>query len=171
MTSTTVLTFRVDSKDMNALRKLARDDHISVSALVSQVLKSYIEWDHISVKIGMIPMQKESIKELLDSAPDDVLEKIVVHAANKFMGELLLMTGKSTLDSFLRITRIRLEKSGFYMSESMQDGKLQLTIQHGMGRKWSVFFSKYHDNIIRQLGYDTEAEVKDDLWVIRIETR
>lgn len=168
--STTVLTFRIDSKDMDELRKLAKDNHISVAALVSQVLKSYIEWDYIAVKIGMIPLQKESVKELIDNTDDDVLERVVAHAADRFMGELLLMTGKSTLGSLLRITRRRVEKSGFHLSESTQNGKLQLAVQHGMGRKWSVFFSRYYDIIIRKLGYSTEVEVKDDLWLIRIET-
>jgi hypothetical protein len=39
-----------------------------------------------------------------------------------------------------------------------------------MGRRWSAFFSRYHGTIIRKLGYNTEVEVKDDLWMIRIET-
>ena len=167
---TTVFAFRIDPKDAAELRRLAEDDQISMAALVSQILKSYLEWDHMWTKAGMVPIEKETVRELIENIPDDRMEKVIAHAADRFMGNLLLMTGKSTLDSFLYVTRKRLEKSGLYLSEFVEDGKLQLTVHHRLGRKWSVFTSKCHDIAIRKLGYKTEVEVKDDLWIIRIET-
>ncbi|WP_415280973.1 hypothetical protein [Candidatus Nitrososphaera sp. FF02] len=169
-TKTTVFAFRIDPKDAAELRRLAKDDHVSMAALVSQVLKSYLEWDHMWSKVGMVPMEKETVRELIENIPDDRMGKVVTYAADRFMGNLLLMTGKSTLESFLHVTRKRFEKSGLYLSEFVEDGKLQLTVHHRLGRKWSIFTSEYHDIAIRQLGYKTEVDVKDDLWIIKIET-
>lgn len=167
---TTVFAFRIDPKDATELRKLAEDEHTSMAALVSKILKSYLEWDYMWTKAGVVPVEKETVRELIDNIPDDAAEKISAHAADRFIGNLLLMTGKFTLESFLHVTRKRLEKSGLYLSEFVEDGKLQLTVHHRLGRKWSIFTSKYHDIAIRKLGYKTEVDVKDDLWIIKIET-
>jgi hypothetical protein len=167
--STTVLSFRIDSGVADELRSMAEQGRLSMSALISQVLKSYVEWDYLSVKAGMIPLQKETVQELVNSKPDAELEKLAARAADGFMDRMLVMTGKNDLESFLNISKIRIAKSGFVFSESIYDNWLQLVVHHGMGHGWSVFFSKYHDRILQKLGYRTEVEVKDDLWVVRIE--
>lgn len=166
---TGVLALRIGERDLSELKKLARMEHLSVAALVSNVLKSYIDWDYMAAKVGMIPLQKEVIKEIFDNIPDEVLEGIGARAAERFVGHMLLMTGEATLDSCIEITRKRVEKSGFYMSK-LQDGGIQLTIHHKMGRKWSLFFGTYHERAIQKLGYETELDLLDDLWRITIKT-
>jgi hypothetical protein len=167
---TSVFAFRMTPKIADELRGLAEDNNISMAALVSQILTSYVEWDYMWSKAEMIPVEKETVRELIDNIPDDAAEKIAAHAADRLIGNLLIMTGKSTLESFLHVTRKRLEKSGLHLSEFKGEGKLQLAVHHKLGRRWSVFASRYHDIAIHKLGYKTEVDVKDDLWMIRIET-
>jgi hypothetical protein len=162
------LSFRADSRDVDELKKLAEQGRISTNALMSQILKSYLEWEHIASRVGMVPVQKETVGELINSKPDEELKKIAVRAADKFMDKLLVITGKSSLDAYLRVTGIRLEKSGFTFRIFDADGSVQLIVQHGMARCWSVFFSAYHERVVNNLGYQTRIEIMDDSWIMWI---
>lgn len=156
------MSFHADPNDVEELEKLADQRQINKGALLSQILKSYLEWDHIAPKIGMIPIQRETVIELLNFVEDDDLKKIAAHAADKFMGKMLIMTEENKLDSFLNLTRIRIEKSGFAFSESAENGEMELVIQHRMGHKWSVFFSAFHERIISNMGHAAKTKVMDN---------
>ncbi len=162
------LSFRANSRDVAELQKLADQSRLSTGALLSQILKSHLEWECMATKVGIIPVQKETMREFFDSVSDEELKKIAVRAADKFMDKLLLITGKSSLDSFLRITGIRLEKSGTTFRIFDADGSVQLVVQHGMGHRWSVFFSTYHERIVNNLGHPAKIELMDDSWIMRI---
>lgn len=168
MAEPTTLSFRADPKDVEELQKLAKQSRLSTSALLSQILKTHLEWEYIAPKIGLIPVQKETVVEFFDSMADEDLKKMAVRAADRFMDKLLMMAEKSTLDSFLRITRVRLERSGFIFRVFDADGSVQLVIQHGMGHKWSVFFSTYHEKIVNNLKYPAKIQVMDDSWIMWI---
>ncbi len=162
------LSFLADSKDITELQKLADQSRISTNALLAQILKSHLEWECMATKVGMIPVQKDTIREFFESVSDEELARIAVRAADKFMNKLLMITGKDSLDSFLRITGIRLEKSGFTFRVFDADGSVQLIVQHGMGRCWSVFFSAYHERIVNNMGYPVKTKMMDDAWMMWI---
>lgn len=166
--SRTVLHFHVDQEDLEAVEKIAIQNAISTSALLRQIVKSYIEWERFAPNIGIVPIQKEKLAGFFEVVGDDALAEIAVKAADRFMDKLLILTGKGTLDSFLHIARITLKKSGFSISESVEDGELQWVVRHGMGRKCSIFYSTYNQRIVKNLGYASKIEVRDDLWIIRI---
>lgn len=62
---TGVLALRIGERDLSELKKLARMEHLSVAALVSNVLKSYIDWDYMAAKVGMIPCKKRLSRKFL----------------------------------------------------------------------------------------------------------
>lgn len=138
--------------------------------MLSRIVKSYIEWEHIAPRIGIIPVQKEALKEFFDSAKDEELTKAAIRSADRFMDQLIVLAGKSTLDSFLYVTKLRVQKSGFSIIEFVNGSNRKLLIHHGVNRKWSLYFSEYHKRIINNLGYSAETEVKDNFWVIQIQT-
>lgn len=168
MPESSTLSFRADSGDIEELEKVAKQGRITTSALLSQIIKSHLEWEFFAPKIGMMPVQKETIKELFDALSDEELKKVAVRAADKFMDKLLVIAGKSSLESFLRITSIRLEKSGFTFRIFDADGSVQLIVQHGMGRCWSVFFSTYHERVASNMGHAVKTKLMDDAWMMWI---
>ena len=166
--SRTDLHFRVDREELEKLEQIAVQNKINTKALLGQIVKSYIEWERFAPNIGIVPIQKEKLTGFFEVVGDDALAEIAVKAADRFMDKLLILTGKGTLDSFLHIARITLKKSGFSISESVEDGELQWVVRHGMGRKCSIFYSTYNQRIVKNLGYASKIEVRDDLWIIRI---
>lgn len=167
-----VVTIRLETKDLQDLQKLAEKAGTNTNSLIVQILKSHLEWDRMALELGMIPLQKQVIKNLLNHVPETELEKIAIENADYSMGDLQMFTGKQDLDSFLRVTRMRVSKSGFHLSEhSEPDGNFVLTSYHGMGHKWSVLFSAYNRRIVSNLGYAVETEAKENLWITRIAGR
>jgi hypothetical protein len=150
------------------MEELEKQGRITTSALLAQIIKSHLEWEFFAPKIGMMPIQKETVKALFDTMTDDKLKDTAVRAADKFMDKLLVIAGKSSLESFLRITSIRLEKSGFTFRIFDVDGSVQLIVQHGMGRCWSVFFSAYNERIVSNMGYPVKTKLMDDSWMMWI---
>ena len=120
--------------------------------------------------MGLVPMEREILRKLFDYIQEDELRRVAVCGADEFTSKLPFMTRTINLDSFLNITRLRAQKSGFCLSESMEDGEIILVMLHEINRKWSVFFSEYHKRVLDNLEYPVEMEVRDNLWAIRIRT-
>ena len=62
------VTFRLDSKVIDELRTEANNKEVSLNVLVNQVLKRYAEWDRYENKIGMIPVPRVILSNLIEQA-------------------------------------------------------------------------------------------------------
>lgn len=166
----TQVNVRMDAKDFEALQKLAEQNGMSASAFLSRMAKSYLEWEYIAPKVGLIPIQKEMVKDLMDAIPEDTLKKVAIASADKFMERMNMITGKSGLESFLAATRIRVERSGFAYNEFYDEsGHTRLFVKHGIGRTWSFFFCTFHERIVHNLGYKASFQVMEDSSMLTIE--
>jgi hypothetical protein len=62
------VTFRLDSTVIDELQTEANNREISLNVLVNQILKRYEEWDRYESKIGMIPVPRVILSNLIDKA-------------------------------------------------------------------------------------------------------
>jgi hypothetical protein len=62
------VTFRLDSKVIDELQTEADKREISLNVLVNQVLKRYAEWERYENKIGMMPVPRMILSNLIDKA-------------------------------------------------------------------------------------------------------
>src|SRR5215211_8154719 len=62
------VTFRLDSKVIDEIQEEADNREISLNVLVNQVLKRYAEWDRYENKIGMMPVPRMILSNLIDRA-------------------------------------------------------------------------------------------------------
>jgi hypothetical protein len=166
-----VISFRVDLKVAAQLEKMAKQQHITITALLAMLVTSYMEWESFAPRIGMVPLEKETIQLLLASMSNSQLKDIATLTSTKFANNMLYATGQPNLSGFLDITRIRLQKSGFAFNKFVTDDEIRLVVKHSMGHKWSVFFSSFCSNIVNRLKYPTKTEVMEDMWTMVIDTR
>jgi hypothetical protein len=166
-----VISFRVDLKVAAQLEKMAKQQHITITALLAMLVTSYMEWESFAPRIGMVPLEKETIQLLLASMSNSQLKNIATLTSTKFANNMLYATGQPNLSGFLDITRIRLQKSGFAFNKFVTDDEIRLVVKHSMGHKWSVFFSSFCSNIVNRLKYPTKTEVMEDMWTMVIDTR
>ncbi|WP_415280972.1 hypothetical protein [Candidatus Nitrososphaera sp. FF02] len=139
--------------------------------MLATLVTSYMEWESFAPRIGMVPLEKETIQLLLASMSNSQLKDIATLTSTKFANNMLYATGQPSLSGFLDITRIRLQKSGFAFNKFVTDDEIRLIVKHSMGHKWSVFFSSFCSNIVNRLKYPTRTEVMEDMWTMVIDTR
>lgn len=167
---TRVVILRLGSEDLQELEKQALQDRLSTNSLITQILKSHLEWDRIAPRIGLIPFQKRIVKDFIDHTPEDKMKEIAFRNADASIEDLYKFTRKITLESFLLLTRLRLGRSGFAFTQNTdEEGNLILTTQHCMGHRWSDFFNAYNGRILERLGYLVETESRENLWIAKIQ--
>lgn len=163
------LTFRTDSTVIEELQKSAKEKGINTSALLSHIAKSYIEWDNVAPTLGIIPVQKEMMNNLFGAIPDDQLKNIAIIAADKFRDDLTMITSKKGFEAFLKVSIMILERTGFRVNRFANEAdEIKLIIQHGMGRKWSLFFATYYERTINNAGRSAKSVIREDMWTITI---
>jgi hypothetical protein len=114
MHQSSVLSLRIDSKDLEKLQKEAHRSRLALNSFIRQVLLSYLEWERPALDGGMLPMRKKMLRALLECASEEQLARIAAEDAEAAVGE---MYRRNDLDSFLSLTRLWMQKSGFALAE------------------------------------------------------
>jgi hypothetical protein len=159
----------MDSRELDAMERQARRERTSMNAFLTGILRSHAEWERIAPTLELMPVQKPVVKDLLNHVPEEKLLESAYKSADYSLDRLLSFVEEQSLDSFLKITRKWLNKSGFVFSErNDEQGNLVLIVKHGMGRKLSVFSNAYYARVLQKLGYVVSTESREDLWVATI---
>lgn len=152
------ISFRIESEHLAILRKEAERRDISLNTLASQIFCSFVEWDIHAAEAGWLVLRKSIAKELFDLIEDAKLTEMAEAAAREAEGLFLIMSGTYDIDVFYSIMRNKARKSGFpLVEEDTEHGKKFIT-QHDMGRKWSLFFKTYYEEILH--GFKCKAMVE-----------
>ncbi len=162
------ITFRLDSKGLDQLRIIAAEEGISVNLLVSQILANYLEWDRIAARAGMVVLQREVIKALVNHASEELLKNVATKAADNFMDTLLLMTGSNDLPSLILGIRNNFKKSGFIVRSFKEHGGEKIVIHHDMEIKTSEFFKAYLERLFNNAGYPVKIELTNNSIVVKV---
>lgn len=163
------ITFRLDANELKALRKHAADKKISLNTLVNQILSDFVEWDMNAASAGYAVISKEVIKRVFDELDEETLERIAKKAAEYSKDILLLMKGKMDVEGGEFLIKNRAKRSGFVFKE-FEEGKVRrLVLQHDMGRKYSVFYKAYHEEMIKKAGYSGRITITDNTLIMELE--
>jgi hypothetical protein len=163
------ISFRLAPRVIDKLNKAAREDRITLNALVDQVFDSYVTWDRTAAKSGWIVIKKETLRSFVDGMDEKKLARLGVRAAKIVMRDTLLsISGKIDLETWLLVTKHRSVRSGFAYQESWDDGKIKMVITHGMGSKWSFFHKWYYLQMLKDLGKKADVEYTPNTLVINI---
>ncbi len=164
------ISFRVDPHIIDELNEAARDDRITLNALVDQVFYNYVTWDR-KARSGWILIKKETLRSLIESMDEKKIARLGVRAAKIVMRDTLLsFSGKIDLESWLLVTKHRSVRSDFAYQESRDRDEIKIVITHGMGPKWSLFHKAYYMQMLKDLGRKTRVESTDNTLVIEIKT-
>ena len=147
------ISFRLDPHVIDKLSKSAREDKITLNALVDQVFDNYVNWDRMSTKAGWLLVKNDVLKLFIENLNERTLARLATRAAKIVMKDTLLsFSGKIDLESWISVTRYRSLKSNFVYQESRTDDMIKIVITHGMGPKWSHFHKIYYMQMLKDLG-------------------
>jgi hypothetical protein len=149
------VTFRLDSTVIDELQTEANNREISLNVLVNQILKRYEEWDRYENKIGMIPVPRVILSNLIDKAisiakssgikdinhyRDAVIKQAAELAFSLMKDSVLFMKKQYNLWVVLSVLEEYMKVSGIKADHKIEGSRKHVfIIQHELGENWSLF--------------------------------
>jgi hypothetical protein len=168
------VTFRLDSTVIDELQTEANNREISLNVLVNQILKRYEEWDRYESKIGMIPVPRVILSNLIDKAisiakssgikdidhyRDEVIKQAADLAFSLMKDSVLFMKKQYNLWVVLSVLEEYMKVSGIKADHKIEGSRKHVfIIQHELGENWSLFTKELLALIFEKLA-NVRAEI------------
>jgi hypothetical protein len=155
------ITFRLESRILDNLKKKAKHDKVTLNTLVSQIIADYFDWSMTAIEAGWMVMPRMTVRKAFEMLSQEEILTLADASYQEKKEMFIFMKGKDDEQSFLSILRMRAEKSGFHLRELEKDGKTTFIIQHDMGRNYSLFCKSLYETIMHKYGVQVELEITD----------
>ncbi len=158
----------MESSQLDVLRHEAEQRHVSLNTLANQIFASFVEWEMNANKAGWMILPKEVIKTVFNSLSEDKIVAMASLAAVHAKEANLAMKGVDTFDAYYSITKNRLLRCGFHITEQKSDSAIRLNVQHHMGEKWSTYFKAQCQHVIENFGQKCNITTTDNTVSIEV---
>jgi len=168
---TSVMSFRLDEDIVEALRKEAEEEEVSINVLAGHIFRKYVEWERDAQKVGFIPVTREILISLITEVDDERMQDIVRNVGkNIFKAQILYMENRYDLDSFLKWLEVTNRMSGFAQKHVVEGRTHEYIIQHDLNMKWSLYMKTLYEMILDDVyKKKIEFEVTPSTVVFKIE--
>lgn len=151
--ATETIAFRLESSLIEKLRREAKHKEISLNTLVSHVFKQHVDWHSNAAKAGFLTVRRGLIVELLKNSTEDQLAKIAEYIAKRETRDFVLMLrNEYNITSALDVIETWIRIAGYPYRHDVQYSKHSYTIQHDMGKKWSLYLSEQYRFLFEDFG-------------------
>ena len=164
------LTLRIDKEMLDDLRKESEQKTISLNTLTNQIITSYIKWYSPAQRAGIMFVPKCLLIPIIDNLAEYQIERLAEQFRKSGYEETLLMMSKEySLPVILDLFDSWLNVSNMQFDRESSEGSLTYIINHGVGRKWSLFLEKVFWYIVKDLGITgARFDVTDGTVTIKI---
>ena len=143
--TSTTRSFRVDTELAKVLDEESERMGVSVNALVNMILKRYSEFTRFLSKIDLVVINRELLKSLFDSYPDEDIYGLGV-AIGEIIPRDTILFWKKTLT----------------YDETTQNDKKIIVIRHRLGQKGSQFLHGFLKSTLKStLNLDSSFELTE----------
>ena len=156
------VTFRIESKALEKLRREAEQKDISANTLVNKLIKDHVNWHSTAAKAGFISVRRPFVSKIIKYLPEQEiisLAEYVAKTANK--DSLLLMRKEYSTKSALDLLEywIKISDYPYRHDETSNDpNKHAYVIQHDMGMKVSIYLASLYQFLFYELGQNNRIE-------------
>lgn len=164
------LTLRIDKEMLDDLRKESEQKTVSLNTLTNQIIKSYIKWYSPAQRAGIMFVPKCLLIHMIDNHAEYQMERLAEQFRKSGYEETLLMMSKEySLPVILDLFDSWLNVSNMQFDRKSSEGSLTYIINHGVGRKWSLFLENVFWYIVKDLGITgARFDVTDGTVTIKI---
>ena len=169
-TPTEHASFRINTPTLDNLKKISKDQKLSLNTYVNQIFDSHVNWDVHASEIGWIVMLKSALMELVKYVDNETIIKIAKNLAESGAKEIALsMRGKYGVEEWISILKDRAKSSGFSIKEYNENNNTKLVLHHEMGEQWSLFFKTYYETVFFELGSKIKTEHTENAVLIELD--
>lgn len=169
-TPTEHVTFRIKKERIEQLKKIAKEDNLSLNTLMNQIVETHLNWDLHASEVGFVVMLKTAMTEIIKDSNIENIRKLAKQSAESGAKEIAFyMRGKYGVEEWISIFKDRARMSGFKLKEHVQDGTTTLVLYHDMGESWSMFFETYYETIFYDLGVQVKSQFTDNSVVLELD--
>jgi len=164
------LTLRIDKELLDKLRKESEQKMVSINTLTNLIIKSYIKWYSPAQRAGIMFVPKCLLIPIIDNLAEYQMERIADEFRKSGYEETLLMMSKEySLPVILDLFDSWLNVSNMQFDRESSEGSLTYIINHGVGKKWSLFLERVFWYIVKDLGITgARFDVTDGTVTIKI---
>jgi hypothetical protein len=146
------LTLRIDKGLLDKLRKESEQKMVSINSLTNQIIKSYIKWYSPAQRAGIMFVPKCLLIPLINNLAEYQILNIADEFRKSGYEETLLMMSKEySLPVILDLFDSWLNVSNMQFDRESSENSLTYIINHGMGKKWSLFLEKVFWYMVKDL--------------------
>ena len=147
------LTLRLDKGLLDKLRKESEQKMVSINSLANQIISSYIKWYSPAQRAGITFVPKSVLIPIIDSLAEYQIANVAEEfRKNGYEETLLMMSNEYSLSVILDLFDSWLSVSNLQFNRETSENSLKYIINHGMGKKWSLFLEKVFWYIVKDLG-------------------
>ena len=169
---TETIAFRLDTGLIDKLRKEASQKQISLNAMAGQIFKQHVDWHSNAAKAGFLTVRKGLILRLLDLAREDQLVQIAEFIAKKETKNFVLMLrNEYNITSALDVVETWIRIAGYPYRHDANYSKHSYTIQHEMGKKWSMYLAEQYRFLFEDFGVKkVKFDITDSVLAFSVDT-
>lgn len=136
---TTAVSYRIDSRVLNEIIKESNLKETSTNILVNQVLRKYVEFDRYQQRLGIVPVPKQLLMDMIESCDDIQIKLIAERTFRTLRDAVIFMQKGMDLEAFLHVLEEYVKVSGIASDHVVTGSRHIFVVQHDMGFKWSEF--------------------------------
>lgn len=137
------ITLRINKRFLDSLRTESGEKEISLNTLMNQMIKHHIYWHSIAPKVGFISVRKDLITELFENRTEEEVIALGHKMGKNKTRDLFFLTGNELNIMFgLEMIETWIRASGFSYKRQVNGVNYACTIEHDMGKKWSLYLTE-----------------------------
>lgn len=154
------ITFRLPKRILEQIELEAKQNNVSENVLVKQILTNYVDWFRLSKGIGMIPITKESLRQLSEHLDGASINGIVENIVSMIKTFSIIKYGKYDLNTTLDSLSIYIQMSNSQMVHLKERNNHRFLINHNLGMSWSLVLEELFKTMFREFIHDTHIKFK-----------
>jgi len=151
---TEVRSFRLGAELLRALEEEAAKLRMSVNALVSRLVTTFVEYERYARGFGLVRLPAPVLRYLLEQAPDEAVIR-AAKLAGQEVPEALIRAKLGPMSPQAALAHLRElgPFSGLYeYSEGARGQSRTIALTHGLGLKGSLFIAHYAQALLEGAG-------------------
>ena len=149
-----VVTVRVNEEVKAQLEDESELNGSTINTLISNILTKHVSWDRFAEDIGFIFLTKPFLRAVLDEVDENHIKKIAVSTCRgNIRDAVLFLKGEMNKESIVEAFDLWFSASHIPFRHIKKDGSDRYIINHGLGRKWSIYIGAVVNALLNEIQY------------------